>query len=53
MNIRGIKATELVNKINELVDKYGDTEIFINKNGNIRPIYSAEYYLNEKYIELI
>lgn len=52
MEYRGIKATELVNIINEIISKHGDMEVYVNKSGNIRPIHFADYYIYDNHIEL-
>jgi len=49
---RGITASELIKSLQKLVDEYGDVPVYQQKNGNIRPIYFAEYYKLEKHIEL-
>lgn len=50
--IRGLTASELINRLQSLIDKYGDVEVFKERNGNARPIYFAEYYQTENHIEL-
>ena len=49
---RGLLASELINLLNDLIDKYGDLEVYKEINGNIRSIYFAEYYQPENHFEL-
>ena len=49
---RGLLASELINLLNNLIDKYGDLEVYKETNGNTRPIYFGEYYPLEKHFEL-
>jgi len=48
----GLTASELIKRLQNLVDKYGDAIVYQQKNGDIRPIYFADYYKLEKHIEL-
>ena len=50
---RGVKALELIKKLQSLIDEYGDLEVYKDRNGDARPIYCADYYKNENRIELI
>jgi len=50
---RGVKASELIKKLQSLIDEYGDLEVYKDRNGDARPIYCADYYKNENRFELI
>ena len=50
---RGVKASELILKLQLLMEQYGDCEVYKDRNGDARPIYCADYYKNENRIELI
>lgn len=49
---RGIKASELVQKLQDLIKEYGDLDVYKEQNGNIRPIYFITHYPNTDYFEL-
>lgn len=50
---RGVKASELIKKLQSLISQYGDLDVFKEHNGNARPIYCVDYYKNENRFELI
>ena len=36
---RGVKASELIQKLETLIQQYGDLEVYKDTNGNARPVY--------------
>ena len=53
MEYRGIKASELIEKLQSLIEQYGDLEVYKDRNGNARPIYWADFIKNENRFELV
>lgn len=49
---RGVKASELIKLLQDLISQYGDLDVFKERNGNARPIYFVEYYQPENHFEL-
>ena len=49
---RGIKASELIKKLQDLIEKHGDLEVYKERNGNARPIYFVDHYQQENHYEL-
>lgn len=49
---RGMKASELIEKLQRLTSLYGDLEVFKERNGDARPIYFADYYQKENHFEV-
>lgn len=49
---RGVKASELIKLLQDLISQYGDLDIYKERNGDARPIYFAEYYQKENHFEL-
>ncbi len=50
---RGVKASELIKLLQDLISQYGDLDVYKERNGDARPIYFVEYYSNTDYFELI
>lgn len=50
---RGLKASEIIDKLQFLIKEYGDLEVFKERTGNFRPVYCIEYYKNENHIEIL
>jgi len=53
MDYRGVKASELIKKLQSLIKQYGDLEVYKDRNGNTRPIYCVDFIKNENIFELI
>ena len=49
---RGVKASELIRLLQDLISQHGDLDVFKERNGSARPIYFAEYYQQENHFEL-
>lgn len=49
---RGVKASELIKLLQDLISQYGDLDVYKERNGDARPIYFVEYYQKENHFEL-
>ena len=50
---RGVKASELIRLLQDLISQHGDLDVFKERNGSARPIYFAEYYQQENHFEFL
>lgn len=49
---RGLTASELIERLQKLMEQHGDIEVFKERNGNARPIYFVDYYQKENHFEV-
>ena len=53
MKTNTLKASELIVKLQELINKHGDAYIYKTHKGEVHPIHLIDYYTQDKYIEII
>lgn len=51
-NRGGIKASELIKQLKIYISKFGDLNVYKEKNGNIYPVHFINHFPNTDYFEL-
>ena len=53
MNYRGIKVSELIKMLNDLMKAHGDIDVCTIRGNRSCPVHIVEYYQKENHIEII